>query len=332
MSLTTQLSNGLLVFFSLMTTLAPALLLALVFIIPFCPDSTCDTYWRRLPYNLLQLVGIPVFFFVVTMCVLILELRGYFSEHFEEFKCKPWFMPFVSLVRPEVTVTGNATQCLANVSRVVNSAIMSPMMDIASDLSNSQNIHVDNLAHMHHQLERKSTETGRLLINMNNQLGAFQSIGRVLMIKMGAIFSNTMALVYDMYYMLVSVTSFFEQVIMAPQILLQVMMIVGGSFFATGLVQSARAMSREAEAIEEAVEGEILADDVFTFFEGVALEVKSAMNQIQAVIATTFSISRYAVAFLLFTVAAVFKLLLARATEANNSLVAHERLHRSVLS
>lgn len=330
MNLSSQLSNGALMFFSLMVAMTPVLLLALIFVIPFCPDSACDSYWKRLPYNMLQLLGVPLVFFIITMCVLIAELKGYFSEHFDEYKCKPWFMPFVSLVRSDVTVTDNAGQCLANVSRVVNSRIASPMLDIAADLSNSQNIQVDNLSKMHHQLQRKSTETGRLLIHMNNHLGGIQSVGKVLMIKLGTIFSNTMALVYDMYYMLVSLASFCEQAIMAPQIILILLMYIGVGSISVGVAKAAYALATQEEAIAEEVAGDVAAASWFEAFMAPVFWAASVVSELTSAITTTLSIASFTYGFLLTGLAVTFSVLLGIATEKNNALIAHERLVRSM--
>ena len=219
--------GGLMVFLSLVLILAPILLLAMIFLIPFCPDSECEGYWKRFPFLLLQVLAIPVGFFIITMFIVVYQLRGYLSEHFEEYRCSPWMMPFVSWIRPDVSVTDNFEQCLGNISRVVQSAMMSPMIDIADELNGGQNIQADNVQKIQASLSSKQHTTLQIFHGLNNQMGALQAIGKTLMIKLGAIFNNVMTIVFDMYYALLSLASFYEAIICTPQVVLYVGLVAG---------------------------------------------------------------------------------------------------------
>lgn len=226
--------GGLMVFLSLVLILAPILLLAMIFLIPFCPDSECEGYWKRFPFLLLQVLAIPVGFFIITMFIVVYQLRGYLSEHFEEYRCSPWMMPFVSWIRPDVSVTDNFEQCLGNISRVVQSAMMSPMIDIADELNGGQNIQADNVQKIQASLSSKQHTTLQIFHGLNNQMGALQAIGKTLMIKLGAIFNNVMTIVFDMYYALLSLASFYEAIICTPQVVLYVGLVVGSVMTAVG--------------------------------------------------------------------------------------------------
>lgn len=226
--------SGLMVFLSLVLILAPILLLAMIFLIPFCPDSECEGYWKRFPFLLLQVLAIPVGFFIITMFIVVYQLRGYLSEHFEEYRCSPWMMPFVSWIRPDVSVTDNFEQCLGNISRVVQSAMMSPMIDIADELNGGQNIQADNVQKIQASLSSKQHTTLQIFHGLNNQMGALQAIGKTLMIKLGAIFNNVMTIVFDMYYALLSLASFYEAIICTPQVVLYMGLVVSGVLTAVG--------------------------------------------------------------------------------------------------
>ena len=226
--------GGLMVFLSLVLILAPILLLAMIFLIPFCPDSECEGYWKRFPFLLLQVLAIPVGFFIITMFIVVYQLRGYLSEHFEEYRCSPWMMPFVSWIRPDVSVTDNFEQCLGNISRVVQSAMMSPMIDIADELNGGQNIQADNVQKIQASLSSKQHTTLQIFHGLNNQMGALQAIGKTLMIKLGAIFNNVMTIVFDMYYALLSLASFYEAIICTPQVVLYVGLVVAGVLTGVG--------------------------------------------------------------------------------------------------
>lgn len=281
---------------------------------------------------MMQLLAIPAFFFVVTMVVLIFEMRGYFSEHFDEYKCKPWFMPFVSWIRSDVSVTENSAQCLGNVSRVVQGAIMSPMMDIATDLVGGQNIQADNLAKIQHQLTRKNASNAQLLLAMNNQTGAFQAVGRVMMIKLGAIFNNMMALVYDMYYGLISITSMYEQAIFTPQIVLYVIALIGAGLTAFGVDMTDTGAGLVTAGNIIAADGEVMMLDIFTEPIGVAMVgVGEGLVEDGWMDIGTGVVSGLIPGAIYLGVGATFSALLAYATACNNTLAAQERLQRSVI-
>lgn len=282
--------GGLMVFLSLVLILAPILLLAMIFLIPFCPDSECEGYWKRFPFLLLQVLAIPVGFFIITMFIVVYQLRGYLSEHFEEYRCSPWMMPFVSWIRPDVSVTDNFEQCLGNISRVVQSAMMSPMIDIADELNGGQNIQADNVQKIQASLSSKQHTTLQIFHGLNNQMGALQAIGKTLMIKLGAIFNNVMTIVFDMYYALLSLASFYEAIICTPQVVLYVGLVAGGVLTAIGVVMTLIAFRFFiTEAIDEILAGTFA---LIPFMEEqVALfSALSIKNQAEAVIFSTISL------------------------------------------
>lgn len=264
--------GGLMVFLSLVLILAPILLLAMIFLIPFCPDSECEGYWKRFPFLLLQVLAIPVGFFIITMFIVVYQLRGYLSEHFEEYRCSPWMMPFVSWIRPDVSVTDNFEQCLGNISRVVQSAMMSPMIDIADELNGGQNIQADNVQKIQASLSSKQHTTLQIFHGLNNQMGALQAIGKTLMIKLGAIFNNVMTIVFDMYYALLSLASFYEAIICTPQVVLYVGLVVSGVLTAVGGLMTLIALEFYGVGVIEAVIAVIDDASIILAPEGAVLE------------------------------------------------------------
>jgi len=278
--------GGLMVFLSLVLILAPILLLAMIFLIPFCPDSECEGYWKRFPFLLLQVLAIPVGFFIITMFIVVYQLRGYLSEHFEEYRCSPWMMPFVSWIRPDVSVTDNFEQCLGNISRVVQSAMMSPMIDIADELNGGQNIQADNVQKIQASLSSKQHTTLQIFHGLNNQMGALQAIGKTLMIKLGAIFNNVMTIVFDMYYALLSLASFYEAIICTPQVVLYVGLLAGSVMTAVGglgisLGTYLLFFGGTEEVIGDALEdaGAVQLADPFTAVEGAFVEAAGVATE-----------------------------------------------------
>ena len=108
-----QYIEAVIVVCGILIILLPLFLLVLVFMLPLCPKSKCTAFWKRFPYVVLQIIGIPAFFGVLTMAMLTYQLKGYFVEHYDEYKCKPWFMPFVSWIKPDASTTGNFSDCLS---------------------------------------------------------------------------------------------------------------------------------------------------------------------------------------------------------------------------
>ena len=100
-----QMIEGLMVLCSLFMILLPFFILLLVFIVPMCPRAVCDDYWKTLPYVILKILAIPAFFGGIALIVLFKQAREYFLDNFDQFKCKPWFMPFVSFVRADVSAS-----------------------------------------------------------------------------------------------------------------------------------------------------------------------------------------------------------------------------------
>ncbi len=325
--------GGLMVFLSLVLILAPILLLAMIFLIPFCPDSECEGYWKRFPFLLLQVLAIPVGFFIITMFIVVYQLRGYLSEHFEEYRCSPWMMPFVSWIRPDVSVTDNFEQCLGNISRVVQSAMMSPMIDIADELNGGQNIQADNVQKIQASLTSKQHTTLQIFHGLNNQMGALQAIGKTLMIKLGAIFNNVMTIVFDMYYALLSVASFYEAIICTPQAVLYVGLVVSGVLTAVGVVMTLIAFRFFLmAAIQKILSGTFalmpFMEEQVAIFLGLSIK-----NQAEGVIFSTISLGMLITGALFTALFNFFNTNLKEATAKYNSTITqYENQFRQQLS
>ena len=215
------------VFVSLFAALTPVFLLLLIFFIPFCPDSECTGYWKRFPFLLLQLLAIPAGFFVVTMMLLLVEMRGYFVDHFDEYKCSPWFMPFVSFIRPDVSTTANFESCTSEITSAVYSALSSPLLDLSDTLGGGMNLLNDNMGTVQQSHNNLHSNMLTTFGKMNNQMGAFQAAVQYISTKVGAIFSKMMALIFDLYYAFLSVTDMINVALLMPSAIVLAIVFTG---------------------------------------------------------------------------------------------------------
>ena len=234
--MTTGIIEASIVFVSLFAALAPIFLLVLIFFIPFCPDSECAGYWKRFPFLLLQLFAIPAGFFVVTMLLLVVEMRGYFADHFDEYKCSPWFMPFVSFIRPDVSTTANFESCTSEITSAVFSALSSPLLDLSDALGGGLNLLNDNMGTVQKSHDNLHSNMLGTFGEMNNHMGAFQAAVQYVSTKVSAIFSKMMALVFDLYYALLTVMDMINVAILIPNIIIQIFLLLSAIMTVLGAV------------------------------------------------------------------------------------------------
>lgn len=326
------ITDALIVFCGLLMTLAPVLLLLFVFLLPFCPDIECDGYWKRFPFLLLQVLAVPAGFFVVTMLVVIYEFRGYFAEHFEEYRCKPWFLPFVSLVQSDVSVSENFQHCYGNICRVVQGSLMNPMMDLATHLNSGQNIQADNLSKIQSQMVQKKEANAVLYHSMNNQMGAFQAVGKGVLKRVGAIFTGFFTTILDMYYNLISLVNTFEMVVYLPQIVLRVILLIGAYLIMSGFYDMLLGIaSLKNGTIIDAV-GVLWSGEPLTAVEGAEMVTIGESIEIpRGNIMIGLAITMLAIGAFYSSVGELFSVMLFLANTENDRLQQAQHLQQAVL-
>lgn len=235
---------------SILIILIPFFLLVLVFTLPFCPKSNCDAFWKRLPYVVLKILAIPAFFGFIMMILLLYQMKGYFIEHFDEYKCKPWFMPFVSWVKPDVSATGNFMGCMSQSCRGVFASMTTPFVDLADELGTGMNLANMNFGHV----QDKHMKLGNSMVNMmsqhTNTMGKYQAMSQYLFLKVKAIFDKMLATVFDVYYALITMLDLVNIAVLAPQYLIIGVFVYGAVFigiyivlFLVGIILIATGMS-----------------------------------------------------------------------------------------
>lgn len=212
-----QVVQGFVALGALFVVLAPFFILMLVFVLPMCPKSSCDEYWKRFPYIVLQVLAIPAFFGAVTMAVLFKQAREYFIDHFDEYRCKPWFMPFVSFIKPDVSSTKNVQKCMSHSCGSVFAALTTPFLNVTESLGTGMNIANSNFE----QVQRNHLHLGGDLMNVfgqsNQHMGKVQAMATYMFMKMKAVFDKLLAMVFDFYFALVTMLDMVNIMILMPQ-------------------------------------------------------------------------------------------------------------------
>lgn len=207
--------------------IAPILLLGCVFIIPMCPNiEDCDTYWGQFPFAFLYWLCIPVTFFVITMAVVLAESREYFSENFEEYRCKPWFMPFVSYVRGDVSVQENFDECTAGASQVAYSLMATPLLNASAGLGNGLNVANDTLGKIHRDQVNMASDVSQSFERTYAEADKYTQMSTYFMLKLKAMFDKVVAMVFDVYYALASMMDMLNVAMKGPDIMMGVFLFV----------------------------------------------------------------------------------------------------------
>ena len=203
--------------------IAPFLLLAGVFFIPMCPSiDDCNTYWGQFPFAFLYWLCIPFFFFAITMVVIMSELREYFSENFEEYRCKPWFMPFVSYVRGDVSVQDNFYECTSAVTSVAYSIMASPLLDASENVSEGLNIGNETLSKVHNDHVGMASDMSQSFERKYQEADKYSQISKYVLLKMKALFDRMVAMVFNVYYALVSMMDMLNLAMKAPDVIMSI--------------------------------------------------------------------------------------------------------------
>ena len=222
--------------------IAPILLLGCVFLIPMCPNiEDCDTYWGQFPFAFLYWLCIPVTFFVITMAVVLSESREYFSENFEEYRCKPWFMPFVSYVRGDVSVQENFDECTAGASQVAYSLMATPLLNASAGLGNGLNVANDTLGKIHRDQVNMASDVSQSFERTYAEADKYTQMSTYFMLKLKALFDKVVAMVFDVYYALASMMDMLNLAMKAPDIMMGVfffIIVVMGILYAVFLTMA----------------------------------------------------------------------------------------------
>ena len=132
-----QFIEAIIIVCSIITVMIPLFILVLIFAIPLCPKSQCIGYWKSFPYAVLKILGMIIGFACIAGTIAIYNMRTYFSDNFEKYRCKLWFMPLVPFIKGDITVTDNYMKCYGNACNSVMSDISAPLTEVNKGIMNA---------------------------------------------------------------------------------------------------------------------------------------------------------------------------------------------------
>ena len=156
------------------------------------------------------------------MVVIMSELREYFSENFEEYRCKPWFMPFVSYVRGDVSVQDNFYECTKAVTSVAYSIMASPLLDASEGVGEGLNIGNETLNKVHNDHVDMAGKMSQSFERTYEKADKISQISKYVLLKMKALFDRLVAMVFNVYYALVSMMDMLNLAMKVPDIMVSI--------------------------------------------------------------------------------------------------------------
>ena len=217
---------------SALMSLVPLFVVGCILFIPLCPQpDECNTYWGKFPFALLKWLCIPFFFFLVTGVVVANEAKQYFAEHFDQYKCKPWFMPFVSFVRGDVSTKDNFIQCTAEISKMSQAVLAAPLINATQKIGTGMNTANETL----NKLQRDHMNMAQGVIQnferRQQEADAHAQLGTYMFIKLKAVLDKAMAMVFDAYYALVSLMDLINIMLALPELIIKAIRTITAIWF-----------------------------------------------------------------------------------------------------
>lgn len=222
--------------------LAPMFVFVALVLIPTCTSCKPITFNY---YSALKMILLMIMFAGAALILSLFQAREYYYDNFEEYRCKPWFMPIVSLVRGDVSTLENYNICTRKSSLMALGSLSKPLMGITSGMSaglNYANKHVDTTSEAALQLGKDATykiETSQL------EMSQMATVIRYIFIKIQAIFDKIISIIFNIYLALVTLVDFLQLIFLLPKLFMLILFIgllgsigagIGSIAFGTGLL------------------------------------------------------------------------------------------------
>lgn len=201
--------------------LLPFIIVIGVLLLPMC--TGCETPEARKTYAVMQILLILVLFIAMSGYMMVSSGKEFFIDNFETYRCRPWFMPFVRWVRPDVDPQENMKRCASKKTSMLIGMLAVPLINVTKTLGTGMNQTSKSVNIMAKGAKALANTISSKIEHSNRELGKFQAIALYLFIKTKAIFDKIGALVFSFYYALVSVTDLINLVLMLPEILLSIL-------------------------------------------------------------------------------------------------------------
>ena len=205
-------------FVVVMVIFLPVVILFFMLIIP--SECDCETWWKMIPYGTLKVLLIFVVFAAIAIVVALKGAREFFLDNFEKYRCKPWFLPFVSWVNPTIGVQENFEKCNSATSSITYAVLSTPLLNVTQTIGSGLNETEEAVAQASKGMAVMADAVGQSLERKFEEVGKYQAISIYLFLKVKAIFDKMMALIFNFYYGLVILVDFIDIVLNMPEIML----------------------------------------------------------------------------------------------------------------
>ena len=213
--------------------LLPFILVIGVLLLPMC--TGCETAGARMTYAVMQLLFILFVFIVASGYTMTSAGREFFIDNFEEYRCKPWFAPFVEWVRPDINVQENMRKCASQKTSAMLGLMSAPLVNVTKTIGAGMNQTTKSVDMVAKSVNALANTVSKKIEYSHREVGKFQAITLYLYMKAKALFDKIGALVFNFYYAFISITDLVNLVLALPEIILAII-----SFFVvvTGIVMA----------------------------------------------------------------------------------------------
>ena len=159
---------------------------------------------------------------IITYLVTAFYQRAYISQHINEYKCKPFIMPFVNHFDASIDTVKNFEACMkANTSKFFSS-VSQPLLNVTQSTTDSVTQAAATVAVLSDGVSHVGEATSAKVQESNLQLSEHQGIFFYLVLKMKAFFDKTGALLNDAYSALQSTMDVTNVLLALPEILMKI--------------------------------------------------------------------------------------------------------------
>ena len=164
-------------------------------------------------FNILILI---IVYFFIMMYFITKNNKEYVKDNWNEYKCKPYIIPFASNFNPDIDTTVNFRECMYQTDRNFFDVFSSPLLNIFNLLSMDIKITSESLngvrgftAFIRNRLNVITENLKSRFTNLDEQL-------RLFMLKLNDMFKKMTGLVRTMQYMFVVLANALEWIFEFP--------------------------------------------------------------------------------------------------------------------
>lgn len=209
-----------------LVVLLPFIIVIGVLLLPMC--TGCETAGARTTYAIMCIVLILIVFIAASGYTMAGAGREFFIDNFEEYRCKPWFAPFVEWVRPDIDSQENMRKCSSHKTSALLGLMSAPLVNVTKTIGTGMNHTTRSVDIVAKSVSALANTVSQKIEYSQREVSKFQAIGMFMFMKTKAIFDKIGALVFDFYYAFISITDLLNLIFALPEIILAVI-----SYFVT---------------------------------------------------------------------------------------------------